>query len=99
MTGRITAKRVDEICTALTRAKAGWLNVARSLPEFDRLHYGRPFGTPGHVRPWVLLRGEHEDFDSIPVRLVRFETGVWFMKGERIADVQHRLEGHHHARP
>lgn len=88
----ITAVRVDEICTALTRAKAGWPTVARALPELARYSYGQPLG-PGHHRPWVLLKGEHEDFDSIPVRLVKFETGVWFMKGERLADVQHRLQG------
>lgn len=88
----ITAVRVDEICRALTAARAGWPTVARQLPEFERLSYGKPLG-PGLHRPWVLLRGEHEDFDAIPVRLVKFETGVWFMKGERIADVQHRLQG------
>lgn len=89
----ITARRVDEVCAALTRAKAGWVGVAQQLPEFVKLSYGKPLG-PGLHRPWVLLAGPHEDFDGIPVRLVRFETGVWFMKGERIADIQHRMENH-----
>lgn len=88
----ITAERVDEICRQLTAAKAGWVGVAQQLPEFVRLSYGRPLG-PGHCRPWVLLQGPHEEYDGVPVRLVKFETGVWFMKGERIADVQHRLDG------
>ena len=88
----ITAVRVDEICRALTAAKAGWPTVAQALPELVKFSYGKPLG-PGVVRPWVLLAGPHEDFDGIPVRLVRFETGVWFMKGERIAEVQDRLQG------
>lgn len=92
----ITARRVDEVCIALTRAKAGWPGVARQLPEFERLHYGKPL-PPGIVRPWVLLAGEHEDFDGIPVRLIRMESGVWLMKGERLADVEHRLNGENDA--
>ena len=92
----ITARRVDEICIALTRARAGWPTVARSLPELVKLSYGKPL-PPGQHRPWVLLQGPHEEFDGIPVRLVRFESGVWFMKGERIADVQHRLTGENDA--
>lgn len=85
----VSAARVDEILAALTAAKAGWPNVARKLPEFARLSYGKPMGTGIH-RPWVLLEGQHEEFDLVPIRLVRFETGVWFMKGEYARDIERK---------
>ena len=81
----ITAGRVTELCSQLTAAGAGWADVARKLPEFQKLHHGRPSG-PGIVRPWVLLEGPHEDHDA-PVRLVRHENGRWFAKGTYLREV------------
>lgn len=82
----ITAARVAEVCSALADAGAGWAEVARQLPEFERLHRGRPAGR-GVVRPWVLLAGQHESYDT-PVRLVRYENGRWFIKGTYMREVE-----------
>lgn len=82
----ITAARVAEVCAALQAAGDGWPGVARALPEFERLHKGRPAG-PGMVRPWVLLDGEHERYDA-PVRLLRHENGRWFIKGTYMREVE-----------
>lgn len=83
----ITAARVAEVCSALRAAGAGWPDVARKLPEFQKLSRGIPSG-PGLHRPWVLLEGPHENHES-PVRLVRHENGVWFDKGTYL----HEIEG------
>lgn len=82
----ITAERVTEVCSQLTAAGDSWPGVARKLPEFERLHPGRPLG-PGYVRPWVLLTGPHETYDT-PVRLLRHENGRWFLKGTYAREVE-----------
>ena len=87
----ITAGRVDEICSALTSAGAGWADIARRLPEYGKHSLGVPAG-PGHHRPWVLLAETHEEHDA-PVRLVRYENGVWFPKGAYLVDVERRAHG------
>jgi len=87
----ITAVRVAEVCSALRAAGAGWPDVARHLPEFVKLHHGKPGPSKGHVRPWVLLDGPHEKHDA-PVRLIRHENGTWFDKGTYL----HEIEGAHH---
>lgn len=84
----ITAARAAEIRSVLAVAGAGWATVARRLPEFERLSHGRPSG-PGLHRPWVLLNDDIEDWDA-PPRLVRFDTGHWFLKGERVIDFTRR---------
>lgn len=81
----ISAGRVDEVCSQLQAAGAGWATVARKLPEFERLSLGVPSG-PGLVRPWVLLTGPHEDHDA-PVRLLRHENGRWFPKGTYMREI------------
>lgn len=84
----ITAGRVEEICSALRVAGAGWVDIARRLPEYRKHSLGIPSGIGLH-RPWVLLDGEHEEHDA-PVRLVRHENGVWFDKGTYLVDVERR---------
>lgn len=76
----ITAARLTEILDELVTAGDDWPTRARKLPEFGKLSTGKPTG-PGLHRPWVLLNGEHEHFDNVPVRLVMYEDGTWFLKG------------------
>lgn len=83
----VPARRVDAICGALMRARDGWPAVARALPEFSKLSLGKPRGIGAH-RPWVLLAGEHEDFEQVPLRLVLFENGLWALKWTRVSEVQ-----------
>lgn len=77
-----TPERMTEILTALTVAGAGWPDVARKLPEYQRHSLGIPSG-PGVHRPWVLLTDDYPPYwdTQTPVRLVRHETGLWFLKG------------------
>lgn len=83
----ITAARVAEVCSALAAAGAGWADIARRLPEFSKLHLGQPLLGPGYVRPWVLLAGEHETYET-PVRLIRHENGTWFIKGTYLHEIE-----------
>lgn len=95
----INKARMAEILAALEEAGDGWPAVARRLPEYARLHRGRPAG-PGVVRPWVLLSGHHEGWPvDLPVRCIRHETGVWFTKGTTTNDIERRARRHgrHHA--
>ncbi len=85
----ITAVRVEEVCSALTAAGAGWTDVARRLPEYRKHSLGLAGPAPGHHRPWVLLNEEHESHES-PVRLVRYENGTWFAKGAYLVDVERK---------
>lgn len=85
----ITAERVEEILAELWSAGAMWPAVARRLPEYDKLHHGCPEGS-GKVRPWVLLRGEHEGWGPIPVRLIRHELGPWFVKGTYAHEIERK---------
>lgn len=79
----ITNDRLIEIEQALEAAGEDWPAVAKTLPEFARLHRGIPAG-PGLVRPWVLLKGPQEWIGTlIPVRLVQFGDGAWLLKGQR----------------
>lgn len=83
----ITTARVGEIKSALAVAGAGWPTVARRLPEYERHSLGVPSGIGLH-RPWVLLNEYIEDWDA-PPRLVRHESGRWFLKGElRVAETE-----------
>lgn len=77
--------RVVEIIGQLQAAGAGWADVARRLPEFRKLSHGRPAGRGLH-RPWLLL-DEIDDYDA-PPRLVRYENGVWFLKGTLTRDIE-----------
>jgi hypothetical protein len=89
--------RVTEILAALEAAGDGWPAVARRLPEFARLHRGRPLG-PGVVRPWVVLSCPHEGWPiDLPVRLILHETGVWFVKGTTINEIERKARGRHNA--
>lgn len=84
----ITRARVGEIIGQLEAAGAGWADVARRLPEFQKLNRGVPSG-PGLVRPWVFLADEIEDYEA-PPRLVRHENGVWFLKGTPYRDIEEK---------
>lgn len=78
-------ERLTEIIGQLQAAGAGWADIARRLPEFRKLSHGRPAGRGVH-RPWILL-DEIDDYEA-PPRLVRYENGVWFLKGTRTADIE-----------
>lgn len=84
----ISAGRFDAIIDELNAAGDDWPRVARRLPEYLRLSQGVPSG-PGLVRPWVLLHGEHE-YLEMPPRVIRYENGCWFHKGQYKADVERR---------
>lgn len=80
-------ERVQAICSELTAAGDGWIPVARRLPEYVKHSKGRPSGRGLH-RPWVLLDGSLDE--GVPARLLRYETGVWFAKGEYLTDVERK---------
>jgi len=78
----IKMARVDEIRSTLAVAGAGWATIARALPEYKKHSLGVAAGIGVH-RPWVLLDDWIENWDA-PPRLVRHESGRWFLKGERL---------------